>query len=124
MEKYNKRIQNRSWIKASIIYGTFEPFNPNNAWMLNYSQAGMYIESSQSLKPDAIIYIYILNYSPKMHAELMPKYYLARVRWCHKIENDRWGIGVQHLLTSHTDIIAEKAACNSNQVVCVAMKAE
>lgn len=99
-----RRVYPRRYYDAPIIYRRMPADNYFHSRMYNYSEGGIYFESSKPLKVGSVIDIVMVNYSPGSYGPEAFKYYIARVKWHHEIDKRyeaSFGAGAQFLSRSH-----------------------
>ncbi len=108
MQTQSRRIFPRNHYEAPLQYLSDEPDRYYNSRMFNFSQGGLYFEPFQSLEPKTQIQIVMPNYSPDTNGPEAFQSYLAVIRWCHKLSDEkssRFGVGVEIIEKSHERFI-------------------
>ena len=111
MPAHSKRIFPRNRYEAPIQYLYLQPDRYYNSRMYNFSQGGMYFEPFQSLELNKQINIIMPNYSPDAKGPEAFQSYLAVIRWCQKLSDEkasRYGVGVEIIDRSHERLIQIK----------------
>jgi hypothetical protein len=98
MQTHSRRNFPRNQYEAPIQYLYSQPDRYFNSRMYNYSPGGMYFEALESLELNSQIKIIIPNYSPDADGPEASQSYLAEIRWCQKLadqKSSRFGVGVE-----------------------------
>jgi hypothetical protein len=104
MQTHSRRISPRKHYEAPIKYLYLQQDRYYNSSMYNFSQDGLYFESFQPLELNSQINIIMPNYSPDANGPETSQSYLAVIRWCQKISDEKssqFGVGVEILERSH-----------------------
>jgi hypothetical protein len=83
------REHERTEFDTPVLFSDDNLTNHHKAMMQNFSDTGMYFESSEYLRPGTTVYVKTLNYCSVNKCE---------VRWCNRIgkgEHESFGIGLQ-----------------------------
>ena len=97
-----KREHERFDLDASMVYAYHDSDLFFQARMCNYCKGGMCFLSGNALEPGSDIYIMMENFSPDAVDAEFYDGYLAEVRWCQKMIQDRveqFKIGVKYYQT-------------------------
>ena len=108
MQAHSRRIFPRNQYEAPIHFLYSQPDRYYNSQMYNFSQGGLYFEPIQFLEPHTQINIIMPNYSPDTNGPEAFQSYLAVVRWCQKLPDEkssRFGVGVEIIERSHDRFI-------------------
>jgi len=108
MQTQSRRIFPRSHYEAPLQYLYLQPDRYYNSRMYNFSQDGLYFEPFQSLELNTQINIIMPNYSPDTNGPEAFQSYLAVIRWCQKLSDEkssRFGVGVEIIERSHERFI-------------------
>ncbi len=99
-----KRSGIRLHFRASIVYAPFNTSNYHTAEVIDVGQKGMCFRSGAPLKPGAVVFIRMENYSgmiPNIRAEArLRTVTLAEVKWCRELYRKfeiLYDIGVMYL---------------------------
>lgn len=99
----DKRAGNRYSCELSVACRYFNGEENSYGKLLNYSKAGVYLESASLFKEKSIIFIRIeeiLSNSAQLNLNFAPRTItLAEVRWCKKISDAgiaRYAIGAKY----------------------------
>ena len=98
MQAHSRRIFPRNQYEAPIQYLYLQPDRYYNSRMYNFSQGGLYFEPFQPLELSSQINIIMPNYSPDTNGPEAFQSYLAVIRWCQKLSDEkssRFGVGVE-----------------------------
>jgi hypothetical protein len=104
MQTHSRRNFPRNQCEAPIQYLYLQPDRYYNSRSYNFSEGGLYFESFQPLELNSQINIIMPNYSPDAHGPEAFQSYLAVIRWCQKIADEKssqFGVGVKILARSH-----------------------
>ena len=104
MQAKSRRIYPRNQYEAPIQYQSSQPDRYFNSRMYNFSQGGLYFEPLQPLEPNTKINIIMPNYSPDTNGPEAYQSYLAVIRWCQKLSDEkssRFGVGAEIIERSH-----------------------
>jgi hypothetical protein len=104
MQTHSRRNFPRNQCEAPIQYLYLQPDRYYNSRSYNFSEGGLYFESFQPLELNSQINIIMPNYSPDAHGPEAFQSYLAVIRWCQKIADEKssqFGVGVEILARSH-----------------------
>lgn len=99
MEPRTRRSYSRSRYEAPILFSVGEKREFHPARMFNSSVDGMYFETDHVLSPEEDVFIRMVNYSPESYGPEAYDGYLATVKWCRAVEDEKqetFGIGVQY----------------------------
>ena len=104
MQTQSRRKSERHPSEAPVQYIYRQPDCYYNSQIVNYSEDGLYFRSFQPLEPNSQIRIIMPNYSSGASGPEAYQSYMAAVRWCQKISDDKlpqFGVGVEILEKSH-----------------------
>ena len=104
MITHSRRNFLRKPYEAPIQYLYMQQDRYYNSRMYNFSEGGLYFDSLQPLEPNSKINIIMPNYSPETDGPEAYRSYLAVIRWCQKISEEKssqFGVGVKILERSH-----------------------
>ena len=108
MQTHSRRIFPRKQYEAPIQYLYLQQDRYYNSRMYNFSRDGLYFEPFQSLELNRQINIIMPNYSPDTKGPEAFQSYLAVIRWCQKLPDEkssRFGVGVEIIERSHERFI-------------------
>jgi hypothetical protein len=114
MQANSRRNFPRNQYEAPIQFQYLQPDRYYNSYTYNFCEGGLYFESLQPLELNSQINIIMPNYSPDAHGPEAFQSYLAEIRWCQKISDEKssqFGVGVEILERSHerfTNIESQK----------------
>lgn len=83
------REHERMEFDTPVLFSNDNLENHHRAMMQNFSENGMYFESTEFLRPGSTVYVKTINYCSVNKCE---------VRWCNRINsesNEVFGIGLQ-----------------------------
>lgn len=90
MKDYTElRSQERIDFDTAVVYSDNNLKNHQKAMMYNFSDGGMYFETTEHLRPGSEVYVKTVNYCSVNKCE---------VRWCNRIDkegNETFGVGLQ-----------------------------
>ena len=110
MQTQSRRKYERHLSEAPVQYIYRQPDRYYNSQIVNYSEDGFYFTSFQPLEPDSRLSMVMPNYSPDAAGPEAYPSYLAEIRWCRQISDEKssqFGVGVKILEKSRerlTDI--------------------
>ena len=108
MQAKSKRAFPRNQYEAPIQYLYVQFDRYYNSRMYNFSKGGLYFEPFKPLELNTQINIIMPNYSPDAKGPEGFQSYLAVIRWCQKLSDEkspRFGVGVEILERSHERFI-------------------
>ena len=104
MQTQSRRKCERHQSEAPVQYVYRQPDLYYNSRVLNYCEDGMYFESIQPLELNSQVRIIMPNYSSEASGPEAFQSYLAEIRWCQKIPDEKpsqFGVGVEILEKSY-----------------------
>ncbi len=100
MQTHSRRNFPRNQCEAPIQYMYLQPDRYYNSRTYNFSEGGMFFKSLHPLRVNSQINITMPNYSPNAQGPEAFSSYVAEVRWCQKISDEKssqFGVGVKIL---------------------------